>query len=129
MRFLTAVVLTLALGGCALFPSVFDAQEHARLVTISQLSADNKVCANPNLAASVSLEIVREADWLYRYGSSLRDNQNMISMEQNLLAISRELQERYVRGDVSVVYCRLKLDNIHSAAGRIMAVSARRPRL
>ena len=129
MMRLAAAVLLLTLGGCALFPSTFDPQEHARLVTISQLSADNRICANATLAANVSLEIVREADWLHRYGSSLRDNADMISMEKNLLAISRELQERYVKGDVSVVYCRLKLDNIHSAAGRIMAVSARRPRI
>lgn len=129
MMRLAAAVLLLALGGCALFPSTFDPQEHSRLVTISQLSADNKICANSTLAAAASMEIVREADWLYRYGSSLRNNDNMISMEKNLLAISRELQERYAQGEVSVVYCRLKLDNIHSAAGRIMAVSARRPKL
>ena len=129
MMRLASLILVLSLGGCALFPSTFDSQEHSRLVTISQLSADNKICANSTLAAAASMEIVREADWLYRYGSSLRNNDNMISMEKNLLAISRELQERYAQGEVSVVYCRLKLDNIHSAAGRIMAVSARRPKL
>ena len=129
MKFCLTMLVTLILSGCALFPSAFDPQEHARLVTISQLSADNRVCANTALAAAVSQEIVREADWLHRYGSSLSNNQDMSSMEGNLLSISRELQERYANGHVSVVYCRLKLDNIHSAAGRIMAVSARRPRI
>lgn len=126
---LAALVITAWLAGCAILPSSFDGQEHARLVTINQLSADPKVCATRDLALITSLEITREADWVHRYGASLGNNQNMTRMHANLLAMSRELSERYGRGEVSVVYCRAKLDNIHKASQTMIGVSARRPRL
>lgn len=124
-----AVILTVWLAGCAILPSSFDAQEHARIVSINQLSADNRVCGTRDLAAATAREITREADWLHRYGSSLGDNQNMTQMEKNLLDMSTELSDRYGRGEVSVVYCRSKLDNIHRATQTMIGVSARRPRL
>lgn len=125
----SALALTLWLAGCAILPSSFDAQEHARIVTINQLSADNRICNTRELAAATAREITREADWLHRYGASLGDNQNMTKMEANLLAMSTELSDRYNRGEVSVVYCRSKLDNIHRATQTMIGVSARRPRL
>lgn len=128
MRWITAAALVMSLQACALLPSSFDSQEHARLVTINQLSADNRVCATPALAAGISREITREADWVYRYGTSLADNQNMTQMERDLLAMSTELSDRYQKGEVSVVYCRSKLDNIHKATQTMIGVSARRPR-
>lgn len=126
---LSVLCLAVALAGCAIFPSSFDSQEHARLVTINQLSADTGVCATRDLALITSLEITREADWAHRYGASLGNNQNMTRMHANLLAMSRELSERYGRGEVSVIYCRAKLDNIHKASQTMIGVSARRPRL
>jgi len=129
MRWITAAALAISLQACALLPSSFDSQEHARLVTIGQLSADNRVCATPALAAGISREITREADWVYRYGASLADNDNMTRMERDLLAMSTELSDRYQKGEVSVVYCRSKLDNIHKATQTMIGVSARRPRL
>ena len=129
MKLLVACVVSLALAGCAMLPSSFDAQEHARIVTINQLSADNRVCATRELAQTTSQEITREADWVHRYGASLGNNEKMTRMHANLLAMSRELSERYSRGEVSVVYCRAKLDNIHKATQTMIGVSARRPRL
>ena len=129
MRLALLLAATLSLQACSILPSSFDSQEHARLVTINQLSADNRVCATRDLAQTTSLEITREADWVDRYCASLGNNENMTHMHANLLAMSRELSERYGRGEVSVVYCRAKLDNIHKATQTMIGVSARRPRL
>lgn len=129
MRLVLLLAAVLNLGACSILPSSFDSQEHARLVTINQLSADNRVCGDRDLARNTSLEITREADWAHRYGASLGNNENMTQMHRNLLDMSRELSERYGRGEVSVVYCRAKLDNIHKATQTMIGVSARRPRL
>nr|NDG05752.1 hypothetical protein [Oxalobacteraceae bacterium] len=124
-----AVILIAALQGCALLPSAFDSQEHARLITINQLSADNRVCGDRASALDTAKDITRQADWVHRYGASLGDNQNMTRMHANLLAMSRELSDRLAQGEVSVVYCRSKLDNINRASKTMIDVSARRPRI
>ena len=60
----------------------------------------------------------------------LRDIPKMVAMTANLMAMTKELDDRYKKGDaVSATYCRLKFKNIHTATDTILKVSARRPRI
>lgn len=126
---LALAVAALALSGCALFPSSFDSIEHSYLVTINQLSADVTACDVTTQAIHTSQQIVAQARWLQRYGASLPRNEKMAQMEQDLVTMSSELADRYRGGQVSVVYCRSKLANIHRATEAIIDISGKRPRL
>ena len=120
--------LLLLMSGCALLPSSFDSMEHARLVTINQLSSDRGVCRDPERAAVAATRITAQAQWLQRYGASLPRNSRMLTMEKDLVAMSQSLSDSYARGPVSTVYCELKLTNIHKATEAVIDISAQRPR-
>jgi hypothetical protein len=102
--------------------------EHARLVTINQLSSDRGVCRDPERAAVAATRITAQAQWLQRYGASLPRNSRMLTMEKDLVAMSQSLSDSYARGPVSTVYCELKLTNIHKATEAVIDISAQRPR-
>lgn len=125
-----AVILVLALTGCALFPSSFDSNEHARLVTIHVASSDAGICQDRDAAARTAREMYADARWVWNYGQYLTNNEKMGKMEQELLAMTKELADRYAQaGTVSAFYCRSKFENIHRATTTIIKVSARRPRI
>ena len=72
----------------------------------------------------------QDARWAWSYGRDLPNNEKMVAMTANLMAITKELDDRYKKGDaVSATYCRLKMKNIHTATDTILKVSARRPRI
>ena len=121
--------LLLFMSGCALLPSSFDSMEHARLVTINQLSHDSSICKDPVRASVTATQITAQAQWLQRYGASLPRNSRMMTMEKDLVAMSQSLSDSYARGPVSTVYCELKLTNIHKATEAVIDISAQRPRL
>lgn len=120
--------LLLVVSGCALLPSSFDSMEHARLVTINQLSHDSSVCRDPVRASVAAAQIAAQAQWLQRYGASLPRNSRMMTMEQDLATMSQSLSDSYGRGAVSTAYCELKLTNIHKATEAVIDISAQRPR-
>ncbi len=127
----TAMVLlfTLLLTGCALFPSMFDANEHARIVNIHVASIDDTVCDRRESAAPVAQQMYQDARWVWHYGQHLSDNEKMTAMEFELMKITKELSDRYTKSDtVSTFYCRNKFENIRRATDTIIKVSARRPR-
>ena len=127
---LIAVILVLALTGCALFPSSFDSNEHARLVNIHVASSDAAVCQDRDTAARLSREMYTDARWVWNYGQHLTNNEKMSKMEQELVSMTKELADRYAQaGTVSAFYCRSKFENIHRATTTIIKVSARRPRI
>jgi hypothetical protein len=121
-------VLLLLVSGCALLPSSFDNMEHARLVTINQLSQDRGVCKDPVRASVAAAQITAQAQWLQRYGASLPRNSRMHAMEQDLVVMSQSLSDSYAKGPVSTVYCELKLANINKATEAVIDISAQRPR-
>ena len=49
-----AIGLMWLVSGCALWPSAFDGQEHARLVNIQVASRDSSVCANPEQVKAIA---------------------------------------------------------------------------
>ena len=129
MTKITIIVTSLLLTACSLFPSSFDSQEHARIVSIHVAAKDNTVCNTAEQAKSVVNAMYHDAEWVYHYGSTLGDNEEMTKMELMLLGMVREVRDRYGKEEkVSVLYCRSKFDNIHKATETIMRVSSRRPR-
>ena len=116
------------LSGCALWPSLFDSNEHARIVNIHVAALDDSVCAKRETAMPVAHQMYHDAQWVWHYGQHLRNNEKMTGMEFNLMQITKELNDRYVKGDVSTFYCKSKLENIRRATDTIIKVSARRPR-
>lgn len=126
---LLLIMCVVLLTGCALFPSRFDPNEHARIVNIHVLSQDNSVCTNRDLAAAASHIMYQDARWAWHYGQHLPNNQKMTEMTKNLMEMTKELHDRYQKTEpVSAFYCRSKLENIHRATDRIVPTSARRPR-
>ncbi len=120
----------MTIAGCALFPSAFDSQEHAKLVDIHVFSKDSSVCKDREIASTIAEILARDAEWVWHYGNTLPDNDKMAAMEKNLLYMTKEFSDRYKRPEpVSVLYCRSKFENIHQATDTMLKVSARRPRI
>jgi len=125
-----AVIFVVLLTGCAIFPSKFDAHEHARVVDIHVASADATVCQDRDLAARTAKSMHQDAVWVWNYGQYLTNNEKMTAMEQELVNMTKELTDRYAKADtVSAFYCRSKFENIHRATTTMIKVSARRPRI
>lgn len=121
--------VTLVLTGCALWPSMFDANEHARIVNIHVASIDDSVCNDRSKAAVLATQMYQDARWAWHYGQFLSDNEKMAKMESDLMHMTRELHDRYEKPEpVSVFYCKSKFENIRRATDTIIKVSARRPR-
>lgn len=124
-----ALLFIILLTGCALFPSMFDANEHARIVNIHVAAIDDSVCAKKETAAPVAQQMYQDARWVWHYGQHLSDNEKMTKMEFELMQITKELADRYEKTDtVSTFYCKNKFENIRRATDTIIKVSARRPR-
>ena len=127
---LLALLCLLLLSGCGLLPGRFDGQEHAMIVNVHVISQDSNVCDSRDSAYLAAQTMYQDARWAWNYGRDLPNNDKMAAMTANLMAITKELDDRYKKGDaVSATYCRLKFKNIHQATDTILKVSARRPRL
>lgn len=123
------VILAVLLTGCALWPSIFDSQEHSRIVNIRVIATDDSVCNQRDTAATVAQQMYQDARWAWHYGQSLPDNEKMTAMEFELVNMTKELADRYNKAEsVSVFYCKNKFENIRRATDTVIKVSARRPR-
>lgn len=123
------MLFMLLLTGCALFPSMFDSNEHARIVNIHVAAIDDAVCQSRDTAGPVARQMYQDARWVWHYGQHLSDNEKMTAMEFELMKITRELADRYDKAEpVSTYYCKNKFENIRRATDTIIKVSARRPR-
>lgn len=128
-RSIAIFLTTLTITGCSLFPSLFDANEHARIVNIHVISVDDKVCENRDAASRAADQMYQDARWVWHYGQFLADNDKMVKMESELMGMTKEFSERYHKADaVSTFYCRNKMENIKKATDAMIKVSARRPR-
>ena len=124
-----SLLATLTLTGCALFPSLFDSNEHAKIVNIHVMSIDDSVCNDRATASPVSQQMYQDARWVWHYGQYLSDNEKMTRMESELMQMTKELADRYAKPEaVSVYYCKNKFENIRRATDAMIKVSARRPR-
>ena len=100
------------------------------IVNVHVISQDDAVCNTRDSAYLAAQTMYQDARWAWNYGKDLPDNGPMIRMTENLMTMTRELDDRYKKGDaVSTAYCRLKFKNIHTATDTILKVSARRPRI
>lgn len=129
MKTISTIFASLLLTACSIFPSAFDGNEHARIVSIYVAAKDNMVCNSAEQARPIVNQMYHDSEWLYHYGSTLSDNEDMSRMELYLLGMVREIKDRYNKEErVSVLYCKSKFDNIHRSTEKMMQISARRPR-
>lgn len=129
MKTISTIFAVLLLTACSIFPSAFDGQEHARIVSIHVAAKDNTVCDSPDRARPTVNQMYRDTEWLYHYGSNVENNEDLTRMELYLLGMVREARDRYNREErVSVLYCKSKFDNIHRTTEKMMQVSGRRSR-
>lgn len=125
-RIVLSLLTILLLTGCA---SIFDANEHARIVNIHVASIDTTVCDSRDAAIPIARQMHHDATWVWHYSQHLPNNESMAKMSFELVQITKELVNRYEKVDpVSTFYCRNKFENIHRATNTIIKVSARRPR-
>ena len=123
------ILLVVMLTGCALWPSAFDSQEHARIINIHVAATDDSVCNSRERAAPVAQQMFADARWAWHYGQSLVDNEKMTKMSFELMMMTKEMADRYSSdATVSTFYCRNKFENIRRATDTMIKVSARRPR-
>lgn len=127
---LTILLSSLLLCSCALFPSNFDSQEHARLVTISHMTVNTDVCEDIGNTKNMVQTIKHHVGWLKIYSGPLPNNAKMASMIGNLDVMVSGFESRY-NDSTSVpskFYCEQKVKLINEATNEIISVSARRPR-
>lgn len=125
-----SLALVPMLVACAIFPSAFDYNEHAKVADIVQLSQDSDICQNHSDAKQTSQIMFHRSDWLKIYGTTLPNNDKMVKMHANLYDMTKELADKMnnTESKPSVFYCREKIESINAAAKKILEVSGRRPR-
>lgn len=125
-----ATVSLAILCSCALLPSQFDNQEHAKLVTISQMTKSVEHCNDAASVTNLVLNLKYNLDWLKIYSQGLPNNGKMTRMILQLDVMVQGLSQRYENSDStpSQYYCQQKVTLINESVNEIIAVSARRPR-
>ena len=127
MRSVSIFFASVVLTGCALFPSQFDAQEQNAIVDLVVMSRF-ELCRTPEIATHAQAINLR-AEWLEVYSSSLPNNEKIQAMNTNMVAMTRDLAQRYQGGAAaSRFFCETRMKNINQAARVMLDVSGRRPR-
>ena len=125
-RLLSIVSTCLILSACA-FPSQFDAQEQNAIVDLVVMSR-HELCRTPEIGTHAQAINLR-AEWLQVYSSSLPNNEKIQAMNTNMVAMTRDLAQRYQGGAAaSRFFCETRMKNINQAARTMLDVSGRRPR-
>ena len=127
MKRLSTLFASIMLTGCALFPSQFDAQEQNAIVDLVVMSRF-ELCRTPEIGTHAQAINLR-AEWLEVYSSSLPNNEKIQAMNTNMVAMTRDLAQRYQGGAAaSRFFCETRMKNINQAARVMLDVSGRRPR-
>jgi hypothetical protein len=124
MRRLTILVLPFLLAACA---ATFDNNEYARLVDMRHELRENR-CADDDEARRMVRSVISNTEWIQIYSQHLPSNQNTVKMLGAYAEGVREFGEAYERTTPSVIYCRLRVRNLHDQLDIILATTARRLR-
>jgi hypothetical protein len=133
MKRISLILSVLMLSGCAVWDAYFmapyDANEYM-LITEIRTNADiyRRQCNNPVLAPQ-NAQAMADRTLLYeRYEENIPRNENGFKAARALNEIAQGLNGAYIKGTVSVMFCRLKYNNIEHSAEIIQRVTAGRPR-
>lgn len=114
-KLLSAVALTLVLGGCSLIPSKWD-QNQARIITDVRQEIKAFDCKQDPIPQLVVIE--KKIEW-FNYYSDFRDTKDIEHMMDTLQGTTQEFLNRLASGPVSPTYCQLKKSVMNDQAGII----------
>lgn len=136
LRYMKHIVIALSavlLNGCALWDAYFmapyDANEYMLITEIRTNAAIyREQCANPVLAPQNAQAMANRTLLYERYEENIPRNENGLKSARALNEISQGLNTAYSKGPVSLMFCKLKYNNIEHSAELIQKVTAGRPR-
>lgn len=118
---ISAVILTLALGGCStiqgLVPSFWDDNQSAKITDV-RLSAEQFRCEDPHLA---QIQVLRsQIRWFELYSESKGSRQQDVQRAIKPLSDTvEEFYQRTLKSQGSLSYCQIKVKNIQQQAARV----------
>jgi hypothetical protein len=123
MKSLCVILISMALTACA----TFDNNEYARLVDMRHELRESR-CADDLEARRMVASVMSNTEWIMIYSQYLPSNKNTVNMLAAYSEGVREFDEAYQRTTPSVIFCRLKVRNLHDQLDIMLATTARRPR-
>lgn len=125
------ILLTISvilLTSCA---APFDNNEYGRMVEMRHtvdLAIDQKTCERPAQMKAVAEKLQLDARWWSIYSRYLPKNELTVTMAEALVAVTKEMSDRYRDTAPSTMYCNLKLKNVRDQLEIVLNTTARRPR-
>ena len=133
MKKLALVSLVLLLNGCAVIDAYrmarFDNNEYAlvnQIHTQAQIGAIK--CGTKDVVPYVDSIYIKSVE-LRNYSAGIEHNEEAITMANNLLDITRGLNEKYISGDVpSQKFCEMKFGMIENGTKMMQTTIGAKPR-
>lgn len=123
MKRLAIILIPLLLAACA----TFDNNEYARLVDLRHELRENR-CADEAEARQMVASVMNNTEWIQIYSRYLPLNKNTVNMLAAYSEGVKEFSKAYEQTTPSVIFCRLKVRNLHDQLDIMLATTARRPR-
>jgi hypothetical protein len=133
MKRLALLLLVLSLNGCALIDAYFmagyDNNEYAivnKIRTTAELSVDN---CKDQTQAKLTFENLYILSYEFKnFTQYIPRNQEAHKLSEQVLELSKQGKELYAKGNVSEVFCKLKLQQVSRSAETIQQVLGSKPR-
>lgn len=133
IKTLFTLILSTSLTGCVLLDAYlmtkYDPNEYKLITDIrSQAHRYKEECANAEQSKNNAKVIVGQTELFMMYSEHIPRNKDVQAASNELNEIAKDLAERYNKAPVSVVFCKLKFDNIENSAKRMQSIIGSRPR-
>jgi len=133
IRIFFALVLSSFLSGCVLLDAYlmtkYDPNEYKLITDIrSQAHRYKEECANVEQSKDHARHIFTQTELFMMYSEHVPRNKDVQAASKELNEIAKELHERYTKGSVSIIFCKLKFDNIENSSKRMQSIIGSRPR-
>jgi hypothetical protein len=123
MKNLAILAISFLLAACA----TFDNNEYARLVDMRYELREDR-CRDEDDARRMVRSVKTHTEWLSIYSQHLPNNSNTVKMLSVYQAGVKEFNDAYDRANPSLIYCRIRVKNLHDQLDIMLATTARRPR-
>lgn len=133
IRILLCLIISNILTGCVLLDAYlmtkYDPNEYKLITDIrSQAHRFKEECANVEQSKDHARLISTQTELFMMYSEHVPRNKDVQAASKELNEIARELHERYNKGSVNIMFCKLKFDNIENSAKRMQSIIGSRPR-
>ena len=133
MKRIVLALTCVLLSSCALLDAYlmapYDANEYLQITEIRTTAIQHRrQCDNPILAPVNAQAMANRTELYEKYQEQIPRNANGFKAAQALNEITQGLNTAYSKGPVSLMFCKLKYNNIEHSAELIQRVTAGRPR-